>query len=116
MNVSFKNGEVVNGWTCVGRNGLSQYVMQDSEGNRLLFDTDAGEGKNYSKVLSFYNGRTERGYRAMRFLFKYISTVQGFSNALFQKYKEENWEKCPCGKYDCIEHKTGAYSYLKERD
>jgi hypothetical protein len=115
MNVSFQNGEVVNGWTCVGRNGLDNYVFQDSEGNRLLFETEAGAGRNYSKIHSYYSKRLDRGYRAMRFLFKHISTVQGFSNALFQKYKEENWEKCPCGEYDCIEHKAGVYSYLAER-
>jgi hypothetical protein len=112
VNVSFKSGEVVNGFTIIGKNGLSRFVADNGE-VRILFDSDAGAGTNYSKVLSVTkNGRT---YRAQRYLLKYVHTVQELSNALFQRWKEENTPQCICGLHDCMIHATGVYSYMKGR-
>lgn len=89
MNVTFKIGEVVNGWTVIGTNGLSQFVVK-ADDVTIVFNSDAGEGINYSQVVQVYkNGRT---YKAQRFLQKYVSLVQVFSNILFDKYYEENAE------------------------
>jgi hypothetical protein len=89
MNVSFQLGEVVNGFEITGRNGLTRYTAEN-ENVRIYFETDAGEGINYSKILAYYDKRSYRGYRAMRYLRKYVSLVQGFSNALFERYQAEN--------------------------
>lgn len=89
MNVTFKIGEVINGFKVVDRIGLSRFVVENDD-IRIVFDTDAGEGVNYSKIIGYYNRKTERSYRAMRYLLKYVSTVQGLSNVLYQRYKTEN--------------------------
>jgi hypothetical protein len=114
MNVSFQIGEQVGDWTIIGQNGLTDYLARRN-GIVLHFRSDAGEGRNYSKVLSCHNKDNNRNYTSMRFLHKYVAEAQWLSNALFFKWKEANLEKCPCGEYDCIEHKTGAYSFLAER-
>lgn len=89
-NVTFKIGEVVQGWTIKSKNGLSEYVAENAEGIILCFRTDAGEGTNYSQVQWYTkNGRQ---YRAGRYLLKYVSLVQSLSNVLFDRYYEENME------------------------
>lgn len=91
MNVSFRIGEVIGntGYKIVDTHGLSRFVAEN-EKVRILFDSDAGEGRNYSKVLSFYNKETERRYTTQRYLYKYVAIVQQFSNVLFEKYQKEN--------------------------
>ena len=91
MNVRFSIGEVVNGWKCVGVNGLSRFVFEElSTKDRIVFDSDAGEGVNYCKIIGYYNARTNRHYEALRFLFKCIPTMQMLSSALYERYVEEN--------------------------
>lgn len=91
MNVSFKIGEVVNGWTCINVNGLTHFVFK-KDNIRIFFETNAGEGTNYSMVRAYSDETTGRTYKAMRFLHKYVSLVQAFSNVLYDRYYEENME------------------------
>lgn len=92
MNVTFKTGEKLGGgWSVLGRNGLSQFIVRNEElGLSIVFESDAGEGLNYSKVVSCYDMGTDRRYRAMRYLYKYVGLVQGFSNILYQKFLQSN--------------------------
>lgn len=114
MDVSFKNGEVVNGWKCVGRNGLSRYVFENND-YRIVFDTDAGEGRNYSKILSYRDLHKNRSYQAMRYLYKFVQTAQMLSSVLFFRWQDENLTdpQCICGIRDCLEHRTGVYANIK---
>lgn len=89
MNVSFNIGEKINDYTIKSRNGLSQFVAENKN-HIIIFDTDAGAGINYSKVISYYDKNTNRAYRGQRYLYKFTSTVQGFSNVLYQKYVNQN--------------------------
>jgi hypothetical protein len=92
MNVSFELGEIVNGFKITDRHGLTRYIAEN-ENVIIYFSTDAGAGINYSEIISYYDKRAKRSYQAMRFLFKYVSTVQGLSNALFEKYQAKNGKK-----------------------
>lgn len=89
MNVTFNEGENVNGWTIKGKNGLSRFIAEKDD-IIICFDTNAGYGINYSKILWYTDKRTNRIYRSMRYLFKFVSIVQGFSSQLYIKYKNEN--------------------------
>lgn len=89
MYVSFEMNEKVNGFTIRDKNGLSRYTAEN-ENIIIVFDTDAGTGRNYSKILWYTDKRNGRQYRGQRFLYKYVSTVQGFSNHLYMKYKDNN--------------------------
>lgn len=89
MHVTFRVGEVINGWTIKSTMGCSRFIATNN-GIIICFDTDAGEGKNYSKILWYTDEKTGRQYRAMRYLIKYVSVVQGLSNSLYQKYIKEN--------------------------
>lgn len=99
MNVSFKENEVVLGtWKCVGRNGLTQYVFQNlGSGNRIVMETTAGEGVNYSKIIGYYDNQKHRSYSAMRYLYKWVSLAQNISNVLYGKWQESpeisGWER-----------------------
>lgn len=89
MNVTFKIGEKINGYEIKSQNGLTQFVVEN-EDYIIVFHTDAGEGKNYSKVIRYTNKHNNRSYQGQRYLYKFVSTVQGFSNVLYQKYKQQN--------------------------
>jgi hypothetical protein len=89
MNVSFKNGEeLTNGFKITNKNGISEYVAQN-ENTIICFRTDSGEGVNYSQIQWITDKKTNRQYRAMRYLYKYVSLVQNFSNQLYTKYQEQ---------------------------
>lgn len=91
MNVYFRLGEIIGdtGFRIADWHGLNRFVAEN-DSVRIHFESDAGEGKNYSKILSYYNKETERSYTAQRYLYKYVYLVQQFSNVLFDKYQKEN--------------------------
>lgn len=90
MNVTFKQGEkLTGGFTIKDNNGLTRFIAED-DNVIICFDTDAGEGINYSKIQWYTDKKTGKQYRAMRYLIKYVSLVQGFSNDLYTKYKQAN--------------------------
>lgn len=89
MNVTFKEGEVVNGWKIRGTLGLNRFIAFKDD-IVLCFDTDAGEGRNYSKVKWFTDKKIRRTFQAQRYLHKYVSVAQGLSNELYNKYRREN--------------------------
>lgn len=89
MHVSFNIGEMVNGFKITTRHGVSQYVASN-EDVFILFNTDAGEGRNYSRILSYVDRRTDRCYQSPRYTIKYVRIVQEMSNVLFQRYQENN--------------------------
>jgi hypothetical protein len=114
MNVSFKSGEVVNGYTIITNMGLTRFVAKN-DNIRIVFETDAGEGRNYSKVLYYTDLHSGRTYKAQRYLYKYVQTVQSLSNVLFRRWQDYNLTdpQCICGIRDCLEHRTGVYSGIK---
>lgn len=90
MNVSFKMFEKLgNGFVITSQNGLTEFIAENKE-IMIVFHTVAGEGKNYSKIIRYLDKNTGKQYKAMRYLHKYVSLVQGFSNQLFMKYQAEN--------------------------
>lgn len=89
MNVKFNVGDMVNGFKIVNTNGLSEFYADNGD-VLICFRSDAGEGINYSKIMWYTCKHTNRQYRAIRYILKYVSTVQGFSNQLFMKYREAN--------------------------
>ena len=88
MNVSFRIGEMIGdtGFKIVDKHGLSRFVAEN-DSVRIYFETDSGEGKNYSKIVGYYDKKTGRNYSAMLHLYKYVYKVQQFSNVLFDKYR-----------------------------
>ena len=89
MNVSFDTNEKINGYIITNNNGLTQFTASNTL-YAIVFHTDAGEGRNYCKVIGYHDFVTGRSYHAQRYLQKFISTVQGFSNVLYKKYQEKN--------------------------
>lgn len=89
MNVSFKLGEVINGFKVINTNGLTEYTVENDD-ICLRFRTDAGSGKNYCQVLSYHDKKKNRTYRAQRFLIKYVPTAQNLSNILYTRFRKEN--------------------------
>lgn len=94
MNVTFAIGEVVSdsGYIITNKNGLTQFVAEN-DSVRIHFESDSGEGKNCSKILSVYDKRRNINYRAMRFLRTHVATVQMFSNVLHDKYRAANYNE-----------------------
>lgn len=88
INVSFKLGEVVNGWEVVNVvGGINEFVVR-KDYITICFRTDAVKGTNYSKIMWYAtDGRT---YKAQRYLTKYVSLVQDFSNVLYGRFHAEN--------------------------
>jgi hypothetical protein len=95
MNVSFTIGEMVNGWEVINVNGCTHFVVKKDD-IRIFFETTAGEGVNYSNIRSYTDGEKGRQYRAQRYLYKYVSLVQGFSNTLYKKYLDEQIHQTRC--------------------
>ena len=90
VNVTFEVGDrLFDRWYIVSKMGLNEFVaVRKGYGETVRFRTDAGEGTNYSKVISWTKG--DRTYYAQRYLLKYVSTVQNFSNVLYQRYRLAN--------------------------
>lgn len=89
MNVSFEMNEIVNGYRIHTRNGLNRYTAENKD-NILIFETDAGAGRNYCKILRYTNKITNRSYLSPRYFLKFVPVVQEFSNVLYQRYLQKN--------------------------
>ena len=63
-----------------------------NEKYEIFFKSTAEQGVNYSQIQWYRDLKTGKKYHAWRFLFKFVSLVQGFSNDLYQqsKTKEQN--------------------------
>jgi hypothetical protein len=87
--VSFKSGDIVNGFKIIQRNGLTEYTATDGR-IIICFRTDSGSGRNYSKVNWYTDIDSKRQYRSPRLLIKYVRTVCDISYELLKKWRKEN--------------------------
>jgi hypothetical protein len=109
MKVRITEGDKINGWE-INRGKDELHYVATKENLSITFYTEAGGGRNYSKVVSIENRETNRKYYAQRFFLKYVSLVQSFSNALFDKYQFQNEPKCKHGYVNCVGCGSGVYS------
>lgn len=78
---------MVYGWE-ITSNPYNDNYTATKDNISINFKTDAGKGSNYSKVESFYSHKNYRMYTAQRYLIKYVSTAQDFSNVLYKRWQE----------------------------
>ena len=90
--VAWYVGQTVNGWTVTSYNGATEYTVQNMD-YVVRFHTEAGYGRNYSKVLHVRDLKTGRNYAASRYHFKFICPMQALSNRLFFDFKVENYQQ-----------------------
>jgi|GraSoiStandDraft_45_1057281.scaffolds.fasta_scaffold160512_4 hypothetical protein len=90
MHVNFKIGqELDNGFKITSINGISRYIAEN-EKVIICFDSEAGTGRNYSKIQWYTDKETGKQYKAWRYTHKFVNQVQRFSNELFIIYLEFN--------------------------
>ena len=89
MNVTFKSGEIINGWTIVTQIGCSRFVA-GNDGILICFDTVAGEGVNEFRIIWCTNTNTNRIYRSIRYLDTYNRLVRSLSDTLYARYRDIN--------------------------